>query len=57
LEGTLDPRYAENEQQFSYPSDVEIGVKGLIGAATDEVWSDQVVNAADNKKAPKRSRL
>ena len=45
LEGTLDPRYAENEQQFSYPSDVEIGVKGLIGAAEavcifafDNVW-------------------
>jgi hypothetical protein len=45
LEGTLDPRYAENEQQFSFPSDVEVGVKGLIGAAEavcvfafDNVW-------------------
>jgi hypothetical protein len=45
LEGTLDPRYAENEQQFSHPSDVEVGVKGLIGAAEavcvfafDNVW-------------------
>jgi hypothetical protein len=45
LEGTLDPRYAENEQQFSHPSDVELGVKGLIGAAEavcifsfDNIW-------------------
>jgi hypothetical protein len=45
VEGTSDPRYAENEQQFSHPSDVEVGVKGLIGAAEavclfafDNVW-------------------
>lgn len=45
LEGTFDNRYADNEQQFSHPSDVEVGVKGLIGAAEavcifafDNVW-------------------
>jgi len=45
LEGTMDPRYTEHEQQFSHPSDVEVGIKGLIGAADavcifefDNIW-------------------
>ena len=45
LEGTVDPRYSDSEQQFSYPSDVEVGIKGLIGAAEavcifefDNIW-------------------